>query len=361
MGLNQLPNELVQMILSYLSIKDTKKMSQTSKRMHSLTLSKIWKCPRFRKEMSLDMFKSLLSLPIEEIHTCDFNVNFKAKKSWEIFSQFKLLHIDHKDELPLSDIMKISFTGEIVVHTRSLKIKDQSDFKLFVDFIKSNNATRLIVDHEYDWKVDFESQNQRPWTLDELKFVSERIHISEVAAYSLDIDENNFADFVDVFVTMGNFHLTMNSDLLEYNHRRHLFQIDELELLIEKDIRLTYLNDLYLLKDFLDISEFFSTFKKMKYLKELFITDRVHVGPHFIWDLVDLPIKSLTLNSFVIDGGRLPDILQAIHSIKSLTYLEVPCHWCLYHLTTKDFALFKDLPVKKIEMGAFDCLQFEDN
>ena len=47
----------------------------------------------------------------------------------------------------------------------------------------------------------------------------------------------------------------MNSDLLEYNHRRHLFQIDESELLIEKDIRLTYLNDLYLLRDFLDIGE----------------------------------------------------------------------------------------------------------
>ena len=230
-----------------------------------------------------------------------------------------------------------------------------------MDFVKSNSLKSLIVDHEYNWRVDFESQNQRPWTLDELKFISGRIHISEIAAHCLDTNEDNFADFVDVFATLGNFDLTMNSDLLEYNYRRHLFQVDELELLIEKDIRLTYLNDLYLLREFHDIGEFFSTFKKMKYLKELFITDRVYVGPSYLWDLIDLPIKSLTLNSFAIDGGRLPDTLQAIHSIKSLAYLEIPCHWCLYRMSVEDFALFKDLPVKKVEIRAFDCLRLRES
>ena len=72
----------------------------------------------------MDDLRSILQYPMEEFHTCDFEVNFGARKKWKIFSRYKLLHIDHKDELPLCDLMKVFFTGELVVHTRSLKIKD---------------------------------------------------------------------------------------------------------------------------------------------------------------------------------------------------------------------------------------------
>ena len=359
--MDSLPNELMQMILSYLSIKDAKSLSQTSKQMHTLNLSKIWKCPRFKKISINDFEKVLTKFPMEEIHTSDFDVNFEAKKTWEFFSRFKLLHIDHKDELPLCDLMKISFTGELVVHTRSLKIKDKNDFELFVDFVKSNNVTRLIIDHEYNWKIDFELQNQRPWTLDELKFISERIHISEVAAHCLDIGVDNFADFVDVFVSMGKFDLTMNSEMHVYNCRRHLFHIVDFELLIEKDIRLTYLNDLYLVRGFFDIGEFLPTLKRLKYMRELFVTKRVYVGSRCQWDLVELPIKSMTFDSFNIEFGRISNAINVLHNIKSLTYLEIPFHWTLYRMSVEEFALFKDLPVKKIEMGALDCLRLIKN
>ena len=81
-----LPHELIEIFSSYLSIKDAKNLSQTSKRMHSLTLSKIWKRPKFKKAIPLDKFKMLsLKLPIEEIHTYDLDVNLKKRKPGKYF------------------------------------------------------------------------------------------------------------------------------------------------------------------------------------------------------------------------------------------------------------------------------------
>ena len=51
MDLDLLPNEILMTIISYLVVKDAKEMSLTSKKMHSLTLSRIWSKPRFKSEI----------------------------------------------------------------------------------------------------------------------------------------------------------------------------------------------------------------------------------------------------------------------------------------------------------------------
>ena len=178
---NSLPNELIEMCSSYLSIKDAKSFSLTSKRMHSLTLSKIWKCPRFEKKMPLDTFKILsLKLPIEELHTCDLDVNFKDKETWRIFSRLKRLHIDHYDELLMSDLLKVSFTGiNLHIHTKSLKLNNQKDFKQLLNFAKHCKVESLAVNHSYDWYLDKEDREQRPWSL-ELRLICKNFYISEI-------------------------------------------------------------------------------------------------------------------------------------------------------------------------------------
>ena len=292
-----LPNELMQMILSHVSIRDAKNFSQTSKRMHSLTLSKIWKCPRFKTKISLKELKRIPKYPIEEIHTSDFDVDFNDKKSWEIFSRFKLLHVDHKDKLSLSDLIEVAFTGELVVHSKSLTIMEKNDFQDLLKFVCCNKVRSLIINHEFEWdSVGCDFEKHRPWSLVELKLVSENSYISEVSFNCLGIDSSNFDDFVELFAAMGNFNLSMDLELARDDDEEFMLKPRHLESLIAKDIRVTRLDDGYFDPFDFDV-DFLRIFCQLKYLEVLYL-ENIFINSSDIKLLINLPIEKIAVDFF---------------------------------------------------------------
>ena len=75
MDLNLLPNELLKMVISYLDKKDAKNLAFVSKRMHELTLEKIWSKPIYQKSKSLCFLRKISHFPIEELRVADFELS----------------------------------------------------------------------------------------------------------------------------------------------------------------------------------------------------------------------------------------------------------------------------------------------
>ena len=290
---------------------------------------------------------------MEEIHTSDFDVDFNDKKSWEIFLKFKLLHIDHKDELPLSDLMKISFMGELVVHTKSLSIMEESDFEHLLEFISCTKIRSLIINHEFKWfLVGYTSQkHHRPWSLDELKLVSENSNISEVSFDCLDIDSTDFDDFVNLFATMGKFNLSMDLETGRDDEEEFMLRPQHLELLIAKDIRVTRLSDGFLYPFDVE-ADFLRIFCQLKYLEVLYL-ENIFIDSSDVKLLINLPIEKIAVDFFdnLLDDN-IYEVVRVLSQINSLKYINfgVPCND--HKFSPEEFALFKDLPVKRVETGA---------
>ena len=54
-----LPNEIINIIVSNLEVKDAKNVSLTSKRMYKLTLSRIWASPRLSGLIDIEHLKQI--------------------------------------------------------------------------------------------------------------------------------------------------------------------------------------------------------------------------------------------------------------------------------------------------------------
>ena len=80
MDFNVLPNELLKMIISYLDKKDAKYLACASKRMHELTMERIWSKPIFRESKDLHFLKKISHFPIEELRLTDIDNNWISIK-----------------------------------------------------------------------------------------------------------------------------------------------------------------------------------------------------------------------------------------------------------------------------------------
>ena len=103
MDINGIPNEMVKIIISLVSIEDAKNIALTSKRMYQLSLSRIWNRLRMRK-ISLYFLLKNLHQPIQELHTCDFDFHIQDKQCWPVLQKLKVLYIDHGDAIRVSSL-----------------------------------------------------------------------------------------------------------------------------------------------------------------------------------------------------------------------------------------------------------------
>ena len=124
----------------------------------------------------------------------------------------------------MADLLKVSFTGiNLHIDTKSLILKNRRYFEQLLKFSKCNNVESFAINHSYEWSLDFKYQDQRPWSLDELKLISKHFPISEICVYSLHIDSANFADFKNLFSTMGKFYFLMDCYSTDLDSDRYLF------------------------------------------------------------------------------------------------------------------------------------------
>ena len=94
--LPELPYELIEKIVSHLSVKDAKSLSLLSKSYLPVCQSKIWKAPRFKRRLLPTELKSLTDLPIREFHIMDlkFTNAFEITEVLQIMGNLKILHLD---------------------------------------------------------------------------------------------------------------------------------------------------------------------------------------------------------------------------------------------------------------------------
>ena len=119
MDFEDLPNELLMHIISYMNLDDAKNVSLTSKKMYSLALERLWSKPRYtpRQELTsrsiLSFLRYVSRFPVSELHTREF------KCSWleimELLPKLKLLHLDNFWTGPQSQSRRVA----IIFLTRS--------------------------------------------------------------------------------------------------------------------------------------------------------------------------------------------------------------------------------------------------
>ena len=160
---------------------------------------------------------------------------------------------------------------------------------------------------------------------------------------------------------MEKFDLTMDSNVDEWNGERHLFSVADFELLVAKDIRVTRISALHLdsCNSDIRVGRFLPTFKKFKYLEEFDLAG-FFADIRDMENMVILPIETISSSLLDIENGKVHEVVRAISKVKSLKRVEVCEHWTEHPLSPEEFALFKDLPVKKVELEALD-LKTEGN
>ena len=121
--LTQLPPELLEKIVGYLSKKDTKSLSVVATLCCRVCRNNIWRAPRLKKAISPCELVSLVHLPIEVVHTQDFNSDFSTGDFIEVLwkmTSLQLLHLDapllHCD---LKSFQRLNV--DLVVHSSALK------------------------------------------------------------------------------------------------------------------------------------------------------------------------------------------------------------------------------------------------
>ena len=101
MFLEDLPNEIIQIIVSNVTVKDAKNFALCSKRMNRLSLDRIWNCPSIDHQLGL---KEFIQFPIRKICSSQLSFSIKNKESWQSLKKLKTIHTDQKEEISAEDM-----------------------------------------------------------------------------------------------------------------------------------------------------------------------------------------------------------------------------------------------------------------
>ena len=192
MDFEDLPNELLMHIISYMNLDDAKNVSLTSKKMYSLALERLWSKPRYtpRQELtsrsSLSFLRYVSRFPVSELHTREFKCSWL--ETMELLPKLKLLHLDNFwTDLKVSpEESQLSFLRvPVVLYTQ---IFDYYEEKHVADqllkIIGSINVKEMIIDH---W--------DSRWSLEQLKILaSMSVNVSELSLGGFEITEENVSD-----------------------------------------------------------------------------------------------------------------------------------------------------------------------
>ena len=68
--------------------------------------------------------------------------------------------------------------------------------------------------------------------------------------------------------------------------------------------------------------------------------------------MCQLGIKKVTTNHFALESENIKEVVNVLFSMKSLTCVTIDKNrWNEYKLTPNDLSLFKDLPVKQVDLS----------
>ncbi|XP_066934932.1 uncharacterized protein [Clytia hemisphaerica] len=347
-----LPNELWKLVISYLDLKSAQNIALTSKKMHQLSMMRLWSKPRYTKNTKdIAFLHKISNFSIRELHTSDFSC--KWLEILGLVPQLRLLHVDNafnyhfKPDKAYLRFLKIS----VIVHTKALEIWE--NFEELLDILCSIKIQSLVIDHDSRY---YQRENlQRYLTFEEFKLLSSKVCISEVHTDCIEWDSGNILDFIELLSTMR------DCSVYLYNHNHlstSLYTVKHLELMVALDIKIVYIESEGLNFESCPILlEMVKVMKKMRHLKEFRFYDcdfktefRSEVG-----SLVDLPIKSMSTSFFVREEGKIGDIVDTLLRMKSLNQVTISEAYETDHmLSPEELILFKELPVKEVFLEALN-------
>ena len=359
MDFNLMPNELLQCIISYLDIKAAKNISLTSKKMNSLTLERLWSKPRYSKPKDKDFLQKISRFPITELHVVDFDCNWIEVNFF--VPQLKLLHIDNfrnqrRIETPMKSCLRF-LKLPLSVHTNFFGLSNRRDFNQLLEILETVNVKELFIDH-FDW----DGSSQRPCPLDWFKTVASKFNIPQVMTICLGIYEQNVCDYIRSLTSIRYCRF-----LLHGHGSRYRFTVKDLELMVELDIRVVYVESRALNTDgeISKLLEFLDILRRMKYLEAFGFSlyDFEDQNPEMMEKLlVDLPIQRIGTQNFRLEEGNIEKAVQILSRMESLIELRIqPVFQRPYRLSPKEFLLFRNLPVTYVHLGALDLDLTKEN
>ena len=350
MDLNSLPAEILDIIISYLNVEDAKEMSLTSKKMYSLTLSRIWSKPKFEddKVYEIAFLQKISKFPILELHAKNFDCSWLEIAA--LVPHLKLLHLDitrggkrfspKESRLPY---LKIPVT----IYTNTFTLIENEHFDDLLEIIDTAPVKEMVIDHRSLYLP-----------LERLKKLVGKVDVIQLSTNCVDLNSENVVDFVDIVTTFKNCKVTLeDGDFLSPHHK---FAVSELELMVKQNIKVTSIDtdSLRTGNVGLNFLAFAEVIRKMKYLKELNVSDdNFAFDPPPVDYFKGLPIPVLATNDFKMDNEKLAQIANTLSEMKSLSRLIIVCsiyQEAFSKLSPEELALFRNLPVTDLDLLALD-------
>eukprot|EP00111_Clytia_hemisphaerica_P006007 TCONS_00017371-protein len=361
MSFDVLPNEILKLIVSFLSKEDAKKVSLTSKKMYDLTLDRIWykikpKYHLFGDKIGISeeirtvgFFKKLSHLPIREISIYYFP-KWSCKKVHKAFPLLKLLHFDRLESstvLGFNTKYFSQFKMPMVIYTHMLEVSNQSHFDELLQVMKTCNVVKFVINHFCEYRDTYQIR----WSPVQLETIINAVPKITISLDCLALTRKNAKQFYKS--------ISRNKNCKVYKrtakHYRYLFSARDIGLMARYDIKITKLYSGYLkipsVENDQSLQKFAEALTKLSHLKS-FEFHYEHL-PTTIDYFTNVPITSLSTHAFEISGkDKIEKVVQTLSKMKSLRRFSIGSSD--YKFLPEDLAMFKGLPVKYIYLAALD-------
>ena len=402
MDFNNLPNELVKMVISFLDKKDAKQFALTSKKMHQLTLDRLWSKPVYQKLKSLLFLKRISRFPIKELRVGDFKC--KAEEIIEKITSLKRLYLNLGSEcvyVAPSEIKRLNLP--VVVHSKTLKICSKSDFDLLLDTLETGLIKELIIDYHHSRTLRLSPEL--------LKMLVSKVYISEISVNALRFTSENVEQFCQIFSSMKNCQILFPPVWFEQNDEyfggesesegdwsddseasfdggvgggfngghnggnggdssweddhdftipwkdfhAYKFTIKDIETFARYNIKISFISSSVLRDqgEYSKLMKFVPVLRRLKHLKCFEFEEYGFKFDHsgFV-KFSNLPFRNIKTHSLNMSKENVGNFVDTLSKMKSLQHIHIV--WNGFKLSPEEFALFKDLPVKKVNLTALD-------
>jgi len=363
MEILRFPNELLKKIVDYSSVKGARSMALTCRRLHEITMPKIWNQALLKEESILLKTLALMShLPIKELRSSYLKFNW-----WEywddIIQHIPLLqtfHIDDERELlEIKDFKRIFSKSSLAVvfHTKSLHLKQVKKTEELRDALSSVQLKGLAINHcSVEHTISY-YDNYR-WNIRWHLLTFQDYPLQEIRPCSLWFFDRDFSMLLELLCKKKNCVLLMDRFFVyEEGDGGYQFKLQDMELLVLHKILVPVLTPTFLRTWNADpevkLPKFIPFIEKLNGLKEIVIEEDCVYDPEYMELFCILPVKSLTTKNFILrDYGynKVQDVVKVLSKMQHLEWLDVSGGHFNYELTFEEFKMFSHLPVRSVNL-----------
>ena len=195
--------------ISHLPILELiKQLSLASKKMHSLTLSRIWSKPKFEddKAHKIGFLQKISKFPIHELHAKNFDCSWLEITA--LVPHLKLLHLDIADDGRKRfspDESRLPYLKvPVAIYTNTFELKENKHFEELLKIMDSVKVKELVIDHI------------PRWPLERLKRLVGKVKSTQLTISCLEIYSENLIHFVEILTSFENCAVNLK-------HLGHLF------------------------------------------------------------------------------------------------------------------------------------------